>query len=144
MFWSHLTRTDLVLLWRLMDGVGQLSVRLEALWCETESVPACSDWVRLYWLMWMLWELKQKPSSTSDWNMADSGVSASGGREMSSGDAQSYSSLDRESSGIASCCRSSAEASWENDWTLVGWDCSIVYKSYYDSALDGSESIFKC
>lgn len=45
--------------------------------------------------MWTLWELKQKPSSISDGTMLDSGVSASGGREMSSGDAQSYSSLEK-------------------------------------------------
>lgn len=54
----------------------------------------------------------------SDCSMLDSGVSASGGREMSSGDTHSYSSFDRESSVSASSCCSSAsdrppaETSW--------------------------------
>lgn len=99
LFWWD-CNTDLLLLCRLAGGVGQFSVRLDPLCCRTAPgpVPLCSDWARhwwLYWLMWTLWELKQKPSSISDGTMLDSGVSASGGREMSSGDAQSYSSLEK-------------------------------------------------
>lgn len=48
----------------------------------------------------------------------DSGVSASGGREMSSGDTHSYSSLDRESSLIDSCCWSSASVRPPADTSL--------------------------
>ncbi|TNN69567.1 hypothetical protein EYF80_020212 [Liparis tanakae] len=113
----------LVLLCQLVGGVGQLCVRLDSLCCRNAPgavpVPLCSNWW-LEWLMWTLWELKHNPSSTSDWTMLDSGVSASGGREMSSGDAQSYSSLERESSDITSCCwscasdRFSADASWSD------------------------------
>lgn len=125
LFWcnSGCSDTDLVLLWRRVEGVGQLSVWLDSLCCRTTPVadPLCCDWAWcwwLYWLMWTLWELKQRLSSTSDWSMMDSGVSASGGSEMSSGDAHSYSSLERESSVITSCCWSSAsdrppaDASW--------------------------------
>lgn len=99
LFWWD-WNTDLLLLWMLAGGVGQFSVWLDSLCCRAAPgpVPLCSDWARhwwLYWLIWTLWELKQKPSSISDGTMLDSGVSASGGREMSSGDAQSYSSLEK-------------------------------------------------
>lgn len=107
-------KTDLLLLWRLVGGVGHPSVWLDPLCCRTAAVavpvPLCSDWAWycwLCWLAWPLWELKHTPSSRSDWAKPDSGVSASGGSEISSGDAHSYSSLDSESSVITSCCWSS-------------------------------------
>lgn len=53
--------------------------------------------------------------ASADWTAAHSGVSASGGREMSSGDAHSYSysSLEREPSLVPSTSDGTpADASW--------------------------------
>lgn len=124
--------TDLVLLWRLLGGVGQHLAWLNTLCSWTAPLPMYSKWEWLWWLCWMLWaqwELKQWPSSKSDWTTLDSGVSASGGREMSSGDAHSYSSLERKSSVIASWSwsstsdRPSTGVSWVKcDKNKAGWE----------------------